>query len=568
MAKYVLVGIAAKYVHSNLGVRVLEASLGENHPYDLIRREFTINQQIEDIYGALLKEEPEVLLFSVYIWNREHCDRLSRRLKRALPDIRIFYGGPEASYQAREILIDLPEVEGVFVGEGEEAFRCFLEDYEKNIFDPLRIPSLVYRHEGGIRKNLRPEFLSMKELPIGYAEDFSDVEHQIFYYESSRGCPYGCAYCLSSLDHVLRERPLEQVLADVDRFIEAELPQVKFIDRTFNAKPERALAIWTHIVEQDRGISNFHFEVTADILTDQALELISQVRPGLFQFEIGVQSTHPPTLKAVHRQMDMKRLAQVVQRLNQNKNIHLHLDLIAGLPYEDLPTFAQSFNEVFALEPQDLQLGFLKLLPGTELHARAREYEIFYEPDPPYEVLRTRWLSPEDLQSLKEIERVLGIYHNSGRFQRSLALYLKSQRDPFTGFERLAEVFGAAGLFGQKIGLKQETEVLRQAFLESEQSREAEFIDALVYDLYARNRPRRLPAWIPDYSIKEGELVRLLEAPSMQVRLQAAGIMEDPSRLARKHLGAFWPKSGEAYYFYYDRRDISGNALVFPLSLS
>lgn len=569
MATYLLVGIAAKYVHSNLGARALEAGLGPDSPYDLRRMDFTINQQLDDMYGAILQENPQVVFFSVYIWNREICDRLSQRLTRALPDLEIYYGGPEASYQAREILACQPEVDGIFQGEGEEAFRAFLQAHDAGQVDLSRIPSLVYRDQGGIRANPRPAFVEMADLPLGYAADFSDAQHQIVYYESSRGCPYACAYCLSSLDRQLRERPLDQTLAHIDAFIAAGLPQVKFIDRTFNAKPERALAIWDHIMAQDRGQTNFHFEVTAEILTDQALELLSQARPGLFQFEIGVQSTHLPTLHAVHRHMDYDRLQEVVAVLRQRANIHLHLDLIAGLPYEDLARFRQSFNDVFSLRPHDLQLGFLKVLPGTEIHQRAQEYGIAYDPQPPYEVLRTAWLSPQDLQRLKDVEDVLSRYYNSGRFLNSLDGILHQFPDPFQAFEALAQVYRQAGFKGQKVGLSQEADALRQLVMQTDPALEAAFLPALTTDLYLRNRPRRLPAWVPDYSLKEKDLVHLLAQPIVQDRLQAAGITEAPSRLARKHLGAKIPQgaqgSSQTWFFYYDRRDIAGNALMLPL---
>lgn len=567
MAKYLLVGIAAQYIHTNLATRALSHYLGD-HPYDLSVRDFTINQSVDYVFGELIRENPEVVFFSCYIWNRTMCDRLAARLKRALPDLTIIYGGPEASWQAEALLEAMPELDGILCGEGEVSFKTFLEMFEKTGKMGLDVPGLMQRTEKGYYKSPEASLLPMADLPLPYAEGLTDVENRIVYYESSRGCPYRCAYCLSSLDKTVRERPLDQVYQDLQRFLDAKVPQVKFIDRTFNADGKRALAIWNFIKEQDNGVTNFHFEVTADILTDEALDFLKTLPMGLVQFEMGVQSTHLPTLKAVHRSNDMARLAEVVARLHEGENIHLHLDLIAGLPYEGWEAFRQSFNEVFVLKPYDLQLGFLKVLPGTELHAKAEEYGLRYDPVPPYEILATTWLSARELCKLREVETVLGVYHNKGRFQHSLAYLLNFFESPFDFFVAMASCWQEKDLFGRHTGVKDECDALLELVKKHAEMDQGSFDRSLALDLYLREKPRRMPAWLGNYGLSEHEARQFLEQDFAQGLLEQVGVKQSAKSLARNYFMAYFPKEELApieaghYLFCYDDRDLYGNAKI------
>ena len=442
-----LVAINAKYIHSNPAVFSLKSCTGEYESHvDIL--EFTINQQGSFILREIYKKRPDVIAFSCYIWNYTLLDNIIPDLHKVLPDTDIWAGGPEVSYDADEV-IQRWKLRGVMTGPGEGIFRYLVSSYVQNISDEL--PTVL---DG---KNTHK--FSLDEIPFWY-RDLKDYEHRIIYYESSRGCPFSCSYCLSSIDKTMEFRSVERVCSELDFFLEKKVSQVKFVDRTFNCKKDHAMPILQHILEHDNGITNFHFEVAADLLDDDYFELLEKIRPGAVQLEIGVQSTNRKTIDAIDRKMDFDKVAAAVRRIVEQDNIHVHLDLIAGLPYEDLQTFQKSFNDVYTLCPEQLQLGFLKVLKGSDMELRAAEYELKYTGLPPYEVLSTKWLSYEDICHLKSIEEVLEIYYNSGQFHNSLEYLCTYFEMPYDMYDCIAAWYEEHDLFGIQSSRIQKYEIL------------------------------------------------------------------------------------------------------------
>ena len=395
-----LVAINAKYIHSNPAVFSLKSCVGKYESYvDII--EFTINQQPSYILREIYKKCPDVIAFSCYIWNRNMLDSIIPDLHKILPDTDIWTGGPEVSYNASEV-IRRWNLRGVMTGPGESIFAHLVSSYVEGNDDIL--PDIL---DGNTVHRL-----SLNEIPFWY-QDLTDFEHRIVYYESSRGCPFSCSYCLSSIDKNMDFRSVERVCLELDFFLDRKVPQVKFVDRTFNCREDHALPILKHILQYDNGVTNFHFEIAADLLNDDYFELLRQFRPGAIQLEIGVQSTCEETIREINRVTDFDKISDAVKKISSYHNIHIHLDLIAGLPFEDLTRFKTSFNDVYSLCPEQFQLGFLKVLMGSNMKLRCNKYELEYSNLPPYEVLSTKWLSYEDICRLKQIEEVMEIYYNS-----------------------------------------------------------------------------------------------------------------------------------------------------------
>ena len=420
--KILLAACNAKYIHSNLAVFNLKACAKE-YDSNVVLREYTINQQKDDILKDIYRCHPDVICISCYIWNITFVRELMQDLRKILPDVPFWAGGPEVSYDAEEFLKKNPAFDGVMVGEGEETFLELVKHYVNGSPSLEKTTGLVYcKPDGTIQNNGWRQIMDLSRVPFAY-EDLKDFENRIIYYESSRGCPFSCSYCLSSVDKKLRFRDLELVKKELQFFLDHKVPQVKFVDRTFNCKHDHAMTIWQYIKDHDNGITNFHFEISADLLRENELELMSTMRPGLIQLEIGVQSTNPDTIRAIHRTMDFPKLAGIVNRIHSFKNIHQHLDLIAGLPYEDYDSFHRSFNDVYALRPQQLQLGFLKVLKGSHMKEMTEEYGIVHKELEPYEVLGTRWLPYEDILKLKMVESMVELYYNSGQFQNTIFIF-------------------------------------------------------------------------------------------------------------------------------------------------
>ena len=408
-----------KYIHSNLAVYSLKA-YAKKYQDQIGLAEYTINQNPDDILKGIYRDHPEVLCISCYIWNISYVRNLIREVHKVLPDTAIWLGGPEVSYDAGKVLEEHPEVTGVMKGEGEVTFLELAGFYLEGISELAKIEGITYREGDQIQENPWRGITDLSTIPFVY-KDLKKFENRIIYYESSRGCPFSCGYCLSSIDKKLRFRDLELVKEELQFFLDHNVPQVKFVDRTFNCKHDHAMAIWKYLIAHDNGITNFHFEVAADLLNEEEIALIRTMRPGMIQLEIGVQSTNPDTIREIHRKMDFAQVSEVVTRVQEGHNVHQHLDLIAGLPYEDYDSFGKSFCDVYQLRPQQLQLGFLKVLKGSFMYQAAPEYGCVCQSREPYEVLYTRWLPYDDVLRLKLVEEMVEVYYNSNQFGKSPA---------------------------------------------------------------------------------------------------------------------------------------------------
>lgn len=520
--KFLLVAINAKYIHSNPAVYSLAAFAQKADPAlaeHIGLEEYTINQSLTDILSDLYVKKPEVIGFSCYIWNIEYVYRIVRELGKVLPDTDVWLGGPEVSYDAKMVLKEHPDVTGVMVGEGEETFTELLqyyiyrEDAHKSLH---QISGIVFR-EGNVSQGCdivttpARKLTTLSAIPFLYG-DLNPFENKIIYYESSRGCPFRCSYCLSSIDKQVRFRDIEIVKKELQFFLNHKVKQVKFVDRTFNCSHSHAMAIWQYIKDHDNGITNFHFEIAADILNEEELSLLNTLRPGAVQMEIGVQSTNRKTIEEINRTMDVDKLAAIVARIHQGKNIHIHLDLIAGLPYEDYSSFQNSFNEVFAMHPEQLQLGFLKVLKGSKIYQNVKKYGIAYTDTPPYEVLFTKWISYEEILKLKKIEEMVELYYNSNQFQTALPFLLEEFETPFAFFEALADFYKEQGYFLQTPSRAYRYQVLI-AFTEKNCRGKTELIrQMLTIDFYLRENAKARPAFACDIESEKMVIRDILRA--------------------------------------------------------
>lgn len=490
--KIVLGAVNAKYIHSNLAVYSLRAYAKE-YREEIEIAEYTINQQIDEILMDLYKRNPDILCFSCYIWNLDYIQELVKEVHKILPNTVLWLGGPEVSYDSEEVLTRLPEVTGVMKGEGEKTFRELMKYYHGEGENLSVTDGITYRTEDGrICVNQWRPVMDLSEVPFVY-DDMSLFRHKIIYYETSRGCPFRCSYCLSSVDKCLRFRNLDLVKKELQYFLDQKVPQVKFVDRTFNCRHEHAMEIWNYIYEHDNGVTNFHFEVSADLLNEDELKLIGKMRPGLIQLEIGVQSTNPDTIREIHRTMDFEKLKKIVLRIEEKGNVHEHLDLIAGLPYEDYKSFGCSFNDVYELKPEQLQLGFLKVLKGSYMQEHAGEYGLVYKDRPPYEVLSTNWLSYGDIVRLKQIEEIVEVYYNSGQFSHTLSWIVQEFDSPFSFFESFSLYYEMEGLFGRSHTRIARYEHLLHFIRKSVPEKEGFYKELLIYDLYLRENVKNRP---------------------------------------------------------------------------
>ena len=495
--KILLAACNAKYIHSNLAVYDLQA-YASDYADHIVLKEYTINQQKDDIMRDIYLEHPDVVCVSCYIWNLSFVKELMADLIKILPGADFWAGGPEVSYDAEKFLIENSEFKGVMVGEGEETFKELAGYYvEKNPQDLKNMTGICYRDGDQIIHNGWRQIMDLSSIPFIY-KDLSEFKNRIIYYESSRGCPFSCSYCLSSIDKKLRFRDTETVKKELQFFIDNKVPQVKFVDRTFNCKHDHAMAIWKYINEHDNGVTNFHFEISADLLREEELQEMSTMRPGLIQLEIGVQSTNPDTIKVIHRTMDFEKLKGIVDRIHSFGNIHQHLDLIAGLPYEDYDSFRHSFNDVYALKPQQLQLGFLKVLKGSHMMEMCREYGIVYKTQEPYEVLSTKWLDYDHVLKLKTVENMVEVYYNSGQFQNTLEYLENFFQDAFSIYERLGSFYMEKGYGDVSHTRMRRYEILLEFLEDVPEISMDQVKDQMVYDLYLRENLKSRPGFARD----------------------------------------------------------------------
>ena len=536
--KFLLVALNAKYIHSNPAIHSLYAYVGEKYQEHVELVEYTINNESGAILADLYKRQPDAVGFSCYIWNYNMIADIAREFHKLMPEVPIWFGGPEVSYDAMKILEEKKEVTGIMIGEGEATFLDLLKHYlkEDGFLKLSDIPGIMTR-EG---KYVNRPLLDMNTLPFLYS-DLSLFDNRIIYYESSRGCPFRCSYCLSSVDKTVRVRDFSLVKKELQFFLDQKVKQVKFVDRTFNCVHQHTMDVWQYILDNDNGVTNFHFEVEADILRPEEIELLSKMRPGLCQLEIGVQTTNPVTLKEIRRNMDMAKLKNTVSTVLNYKTVHLHLDLIAGLPYEDYESFANSFNEVYAMKPQQLQLGFLKVLKGAYMHEKAKDYGIAYLDKPPYEVLYTKWLSFEDVVKLKKIEEMVEIYYNSNQFTHTLSVLEREFATPFSLYESLADFYENKGYFVKTPSRMYRYDVLLE-FIMTVVSEEkvALYKELLIFDIYLRENVKSRPAFASFLAIDK-EIVRTFYEKEVEFPQFLSGYEDfDAKQMARMtHLEKF-----------------------------
>ena len=494
--KILLAACNAKYIHSNPAVYDLRAFASEYKEHILLG-EYTINQTKDEILKEIYRSGAEVVCFSCYIWNISFVRELIFDLKKILPGTAFWVGGPEVSFDAENFLKEMPQVTGVMVGEGEETFLELARYYIEKKGTLADIRGIAFRENGEIFHNGWREVMDLSRVPFAY-EQTEDFANRIIYYESSRGCPFSCSYCLSSIDKKLRFRNLELVKKELQFFLDKKVPQVKFVDRTFNCKHDHAMEIWKYILEHDNGVTNFHFEISADLLREEELKLMSRMRPGLIQLEIGVQSTNPDTIRAIHRNMDLKKLEASVARVKSFGNIHQHLDLIAGLPCEDYESFRRSFEQVYRMKPDQLQLGFLKVLKGSSMYHEAQKYEILYKEKEPYEVLSTAWLSYEDILKLKMVESMVEVYYNSGQFRKTLSWIETYYQEMFSFYESLGAYYEEKGYEEISHSRLRRYEILLEFLKERTQLPVNTASQHMVYDLYLREKLKKRPVFAMD----------------------------------------------------------------------
>ena len=504
MNKFLLVAVNAKFIHSNPAIYSLHAYAEERFGEMIEMAEYTINQKTEHILADIYSRKPDIIGFSCYIWNWNLIRELLPDLSHVLPDADIWLGGPQVSFNAKAILEQFPKVTGIMIGEGEETFSELLDRYQRNDREDFSSVAGLCLRSGFTTPR---ETADLSRIPFLY-HDTEPFTNRIIYYESSRGCPYRCSYCLSAIDKTVRLRDIGLVKKELNFFLQSKVRQVKFVDRTFNCVHERAMAIWQYLYEHDNGETNFHFEISADIIRDDELELLGRLRPGQVQLEIGVQSVNEKTLAAINRRMDLNRLEYVVSEIRKHRNIHQHLDLIAGLPFEDYESFGRSFDRVYTMRPDQLQLGFLKVLTGAPISLQTEEFGISYTEQPPYEVLYTKWLSYADVIRLKKIEEMVELYYNSSQFGHTLEYLARAFRSPFAMFEALADFYEKNGYFTNSPSRVYRYEVLLDFASEADRGKKEVYTELLTYDLYLREKMKSRPDFCKSLTDEEHKSYR------------------------------------------------------------
>lgn len=561
--KILLVAINAKYIHSNLAVYCLKAYAEKNMPQDVNVQielaEYTINQNRDEILKDIYRRQAEMICFSCYIWNLDYVESMIRDVKKVMKDVIIWAGGPEVSYDSRETLGRLPELTGVMKGEGEKTFAKLCKVYgkrsETSELSLEQIDGITFRcPDGTICERPWRVPMDLSEVPFVY-HDMKKFENKIIYYETSRGCPFSCSYCLSSIDKRLRFRSLDLVFNELQFFLDHKVPQVKFVDRTFNCKHDHAMAIWKYIQEQDNGITNFHFEVAADLLNDEEIRLIRQMRPGLIQLEIGVQSTNTDTIREIRRTMRLEEVREHVARIKEKGNIHQHLDLIAGLPYEDIKSFRKSFDDVYSMRPDQLQLGFLKVLKGSYMQEMQQEYELRYKDEPPYEVLSTKWLPYSDVIELKGIEEMVEIYYNSGQFTHVVEALVENYASAYQMYQDLWQYYEEHDYMGIQHRRSARYEIVLD-FVKEKYPEQADVMrELLTYDYYLRENAKSRPEFAGE-DATDKRFVRAFYEEEEKERKHLPGYEQFDRNQMRKmtHL-EYFPHMGKMLLFDYKFRN-------------
>ena len=590
--KFLLTAINAKFIHSNPAIYSLRAGVGEKlQPYVELA-EFTINESLESILEGIWKRQPKVIGFSCYIWNWKLIREILTELPKILPDTEIWLGGPEVTYDGPGLLREFPQVTGIMVGEGEVTFREVLDHYVRETEtagqseqqpEPDSIEQQAADRTGTLAgKSVAERFgqipglclasgytaprelTDLTTLPFLY-EDMEPFTNRIIYYETSRGCPYRCSYCLSSIDKKVRLRDIDVVKRELQFFLDQNVKQVKFIDRTFNCDHKHAMEIWEYIYKHDNGVTNFHFEISADILREEEIALLNRFRPGLAQLEIGVQSTNPETIRAIHRVMDVDKLEKIVAAIHRGQNIHQHLDLIAGLPFEDYESFSRSFDRVYAMQPEQLQLGFLKVLKGSDMHEHVQEYGIRYLELPPYEVLYTNWISYGEIRRLKRIEEMVELYYNSGQFTHTLPVLEKAFSGPFAMYEALADYYQEQGYFTNSPARAYRYQILLEFAAMKDPANREIYRELLTYDMYLRENLKSRPAFAAEITEEEKQNIRRFYQTEEQERHYLPAYDQyDWKQLSRMtHLEPFrYPEPHYVLFDYQERNPLNYEAKV------
>ncbi|CEK32108.1 radical SAM domain-containing protein [[Clostridium] sordellii] len=504
--KILLTTLNSKFIHTNLAIRYLNQMVKDIEDIEVDIREYTINNELDFILKDIYKNDYDVILFSTYIWNVNDIVKLCDNLKKVKPNIKIALGGPEVSYDSEDSMKKYDFVDYILYGEGELVFRDFVKHLKGDI-KIEDVDGIVYRNNKDIIKNKPMKLLENLDLiPSPYEKlNKEEYENRIVYYETSRGCPFNCQYCLSSTLQGLRYFSIDRVKKDLKALIDARVSQIKFIDRTFNANKKFAMEIMKFLMENDNDYTTYHFEVTAHLLSDDMLEFLKDCKEGLFQFEIGVQTTNEKVLDAVGRRDDFGKLSYVVKKIASYRNIHQHLDLIAGLPYEDYKSFENSFNDVFNLGIEHLQLGFLKMIKGTGIRNRADEHEFRYKDYPPYEVLYNKYISYDQILKLKDIEEILERYFNSKNFVLSMRYIIHNfyKQSPFKFFEDFATYFNDNGYFNMSQGKNQLYKILLDFYLEKININSDLFKEIIKYDYISLGKTSNVPAFLEKVDIED-----------------------------------------------------------------
>lgn len=549
MKKIVLTAINSQYVHLNVAVRYLKKYVEKNSDIKLDIYETNINNQLMNIIKDLFEKQPDTIIFSTYIWNKEYVFSITKELKKILPDVKIALGGPEVSYEWDKIMAENQEIDYIFTGEGEKVLLNF---FTKDISE---VKGVVYREGERLKYNgIEPLIENLDIIPFPYDDEELQDRTKIFYYESSRGCPFNCSYCMSSIDKSVRYYSIDRTKEDLKRFIDSPIKLLKFVDRTFNLSKEKYMAIWRFLLENYREGITFHFEINANIFDDETLDFLETVPKGYFQFEIGVQTIDAQAMKSIGRINKLEKLEHNIRRIS--RNIHLHLDLIAGLPYETYDKFRESFDYVHRLKPEMIQLGFLKLLKGTKMYDEREKYGYKYFSKPPYEVFSNEFISFAEMVKLKNLEKVLDFYYNSEKFPESVQWIIENHYESaFSFYEDVAEYFDKRGYL--KVSHKESTlfTLLYEFYLDKGLKDREIFVEYLKYDYLMLGKTGFYPEWFK--SEKDGELYDELIRERNYKSIREG---HKNSELERFSYNIF-TKEFEDIYVFFDYRDRSSKVI-------